>query len=273
MEVIYSKKYPRTVVEKLAFSGFAHAIQTMLDGGSFAILSAHYGRDNLTPEGKIRNDNKAHELHELLRQFRVGFFKTKGAWKDDNIQTSDEMKKYIPEDSVFISPIRYLDAQTIAALYNQDGFIWGENGSYGIYQKNNKGVWKAGIFGLVKEHFRQIPPPADVYTEIKGRQFTFDPEQPNRAKALREELEKRKNQNKLGLPPIGVPPTGIPPKTASLKEIESTYFFYSIDKELECKYINHKFGVQSESEWQTPHGSLLECYFPIYGKVEFDFSE
>ena len=114
----------------------------------------------------------------MLRKFEIGYIRLKGIWKNQ------EVDKYLTEKSVFIPGAREEDIQAIADLFNQDSYVFGQNGFFTIKKTDGSATY---LSGKIKDYIRQTS--VDELKEItdhpdrsslpgasilKGRGFVFD---------------------------------------------------------------------------------------------------
>jgi len=137
---------------------------------SFAILTAFRGglskRDNIKRNKQLQSD---------VRSLGYGFFKVKGYWQecqDPEIEYSecpDDLKVPVVEESLFVPNISQKEAVKLAKKYDQDGIVYQgkeTNDKVEIVSKTGSSLAKLGKFSPNKI--------ARGYTQIKGRNFTFE---------------------------------------------------------------------------------------------------
>ena len=249
-------------LETITAAGFGRLVQH-IRSGPFAIVSAYQDSQKLRPEGLQYNKEQDVQLRDLLRTYGVGFIKIDGAW------LNQELNKYLSEDSVLVPGISYNDAQALASLFDQEGFVWGNDGQYGVYETSSG---KTYISGRVDEDFRQLSDEQDPgfgYSEYKGRRWQLDPEQPERADRLRQELEQGKQQ----YPAEQLPRVASRLKTSQVegkwkKEFATGLKLAEAPGHFLFGYVSQpKFlpahGVWREQHVGVPNGDLLSVYLPL----------
>jgi hypothetical protein len=243
-----SSIYP-PVLQRFASAGLARLWNHMFER-PFAILSAHQGTDNLTEEGRVKNNTRQDDLKELLGQYQIGFIEMKGAWKNDAIQ------RYIPEDSLFIVGIDKTTTKQLAEKMGQQAFIWGNNGQF-VVEDTQSGA--AFLHGNVADNFHiltqdeiqlleekskneNLPP---GYSAIKGKKWVFDPDTKKRLKVLREQMDKPQEVDKM----------------ASSSTYGEMGFFYMLKES--CKYMRTSGILDNKMVGDSPSKSLLNAYIPL----------
>lgn len=128
---------------------------------SFGILSA--SRYTLSAE---ENMKRTKHLKEEIREMGYGFIPANGVWEGSS------------EASVFIPLISLKDIQKLSAMFDQDTFIWGDNGEYREIETVGGHVRQTG---KSKERFHFLgkgddADEAQAFTEMKGNRWTLAPE-------------------------------------------------------------------------------------------------
>lgn len=218
IKVINYKIYPRRTSDRIASAGLSDAVKHMLDR-EFAIFTSSRGEFS-----RKENETRLHELKRTLRGLNYGFINTYGAWKEEDID--DRIKTVLTEDSIFVPKISEQETLDLCKRYEQEAYIYGNNGTYWI-----KGVdGKTYGSGPVREHFRQVTPEndAETFTGFKKdpRKFTLD-----------------RNRSKE--------------KTASQPD---EYYFFSIAGN--PKYVTNRFGINHMSD-PYPDAELCDAWFPL----------
>ena len=113
-------------LDNLIAAGFGRMVQH-LRSGPFAIISAEADGQKGTPEGHKINKDRSQQLRELLRTYGLGFVQVDGSW------ASGEVGEYLSEKSVLIPKMSFKDATAVSQQFQQEAFVWGENGTYGVY--------------------------------------------------------------------------------------------------------------------------------------------
>ena len=172
----------------LLASGLPRVVQHMIGQGRFAIISAHNTPANaeyqVQGKGRVHPENRERMAHlkDILKEKGIGFIQMQGAW------ANDELARFIEEDSLFVPGIDENTARRIAQVFNQDSYIFGENGHYWIKATESGDVYQEGD---TKEHFRlfgEEDEPEFGYSRIKNRDWILDQKQPERMHGLREEI-------------------------------------------------------------------------------------
>lgn len=196
MKIIRSKTYEEAevrfeslplVLKRLAAVGLSRMWQQMLKN-SFGIVSAYKGVDTFSPEGKAKNQQRDEQLRDLLRHFDVGFVQMDGFWTDEAIQ------KVTGEKSLFIAGADESTIKAVAELYDQDSYVYGNNGEFVIRPTKGGPDYMSG---RVADYIRQVNPSDQVpanYSETKGRKWTFDQSKGEAAQKMRDQIEQTKRQ-------------------------------------------------------------------------------
>ena len=125
-----------------------------LDEGPFAIVSAERG--TMTPE---ENEQRTQDLKTRIRDLGFGFIPAIGMWEGAE------------ENSLFIPDIPRDAAQGLSSMFDQDAFIWGDEGTYSVISTLGGNVYDSGT---VKDRFHYLGKEevdAPAYTEVKQRRF------------------------------------------------------------------------------------------------------
>jgi hypothetical protein len=254
-----SSNYPE-IITRLASAGLVKLWNHMLNG-PFAIISAHNGKDNITEEGRAKNNERQGKLKQEIANAGFGFFDMKGVWENS------ELSKYIPEKSLFVIGIDESATHELANLYQQEAYIWGDMGSF-IVRETKTG--NALVQGNVKDCFRQLTP-QDLkeieqrqegrpfgYSEIQGRKWILDRDAKTKAQQKKKDLEQRKKEDT----DIGV---GVE-KKASFDIVYPTGFFYSFEHPV--KYLARWYGVirYEDTAEDVPARQSLSAYIPLIEK-------
>jgi hypothetical protein len=157
--------------ERLAGAGLSRLLHHMVSG-PFAVMSAHRGTGD-TPESRAENNRRQKELKRHLRDKGYGFIETHGAWKED----AD--LPFVREHSVFIPNIGEADAHELGAIFDQQAVLVGDDGRARVNFLD--GETPPMDLGHIRDSLHIVQPgdSPDVYTEIGGKQFMFDPSKPS----------------------------------------------------------------------------------------------
>lgn len=181
MKTIKTASYKETII-KIA-SGLSRVLDHMNSGGSFGIVSAMDDSLKTNIKGISENNKRDRLMKQMLRRFDIGFVRLKGLWKNS------EAQKYLAEKSVFIPYAREEDVRTIAELFNQDSYVFGQNGKFYIKKTDGSTTY---MEGKIKDYLRQLSTeevrditdsspvsslPGASFT--KGRGFVFDSDKKN----------------------------------------------------------------------------------------------
>lgn len=156
------------IIERLAAAGLSRLLSHM-QSGSFAILSASRGQ--YSPQ---ENKGRTKSLQEFLHEHHLGFVQTAGVWPDDR-ETNPQLRKMLREDSLFIPGVSKNLAQELAAKYDQESYIWGENGTYAIIQTATGDVYQSG--NVIDDLKIIEPEELQPSTNVRNKRFTWMPEQ------------------------------------------------------------------------------------------------
>lgn len=183
MKIISSFHYNNIIAKEA--SGLSSVIRHMIDGGSFGIVSAASDSLKLTPEGISENNRRDRLMKMMLRKFEIGYIRLKGIWKNQ------EVDRYLTEKSVFIPYAKEEDVQAIADLFDQDSYVFGQNGFFTIKKTDGSATY---LSGKIKNYLRQTS--KDEIKDItenssrsslpgasisKGRGFVFDDSKINKS--------------------------------------------------------------------------------------------
>lgn len=261
MKLIHTENYDQAgspLLKKIAASGLSRIWQQMMGSGSFGIVSAYDAHDEITDEGRVRNREKDQALRDVLRHFNAGFVRMKGLWRDQSLN------KLIPEDSLFIPGAREQDVKAIAEIFNQHGYVYGNNGHFVIKSTDGKETW---MEGEVADYLRQVPP-GEVssiesgqkpeiagFSSIKGRNWMLDPQHAEHVQQAREELQRAKS----------LPQEDVRQVAASVSQLRlvgrESHCFYAFEKPL--KYVSRLSGIKSNDTVESPTGRSLEAFLPL----------
>lgn len=133
-----------------------------ITSGEFGIMSAFRPQYSLGG-----NRERTAKLKEMIREMGYGFVQASGVWKDAS------------EDSLFIPGISKEDIQKLSTEFQQEAFIWGDGENYYVIATDTGAVLDSGN---PKNQFHFLgtgeeADPADAYTEMKGRRWTFSPQE------------------------------------------------------------------------------------------------
>lgn len=245
----YSNPDNPPVMRKIFAAGLGRVVQHMLNDGQWGIVSAHSTPLNkeyqMSGQGTTHPENKqsSAELKDFLRQEGIGFIQMSGAWVDE------EIEKFITEESLLIPNVTDNFLQKIAQKYNQDSYIFGQQGKYFI---KNTQTGKIELGGNVKDHFRQFSgvdnKPEFGYSEIKGRQWMLDKNTPYRAEQLSKEINEQDEEIAISKLKLQV-----------TKIAKSSNAFIAWKKRL--KYVGWE-GLMRDDD-NLPPGSSLAAYLPL----------
>ena len=238
--------------ECLIASGLGRMVDHMLTAGSWGIVSSHNSDKNeqwqLEGKGKFHPDNKKshQELKRILQERGVGYIKAKGAWAI----TNKDIENFIYEESLFIPQVQESFIQALAKRYNQEAYIYGENGKWAI-KNTETGNTIQGLSGDVREDFMQWTPEKgtpDMYTEVGGRQWKFNPSSEPQQDEVLEDLGGDRSQEKI----------------ASFNIIRDYgTVFYAIDP---CAYYSSQYGFVEYAK--AGDLGLSKVFLPVYNKTQ-----
>jgi hypothetical protein len=140
-----------------------------MKNGPYGILSGHQGVED-NDEHKALNNERTKRLKQRVRDLGHGFVNVSGAWKYND----DTMSRYIPEKSLFIPGADQQTLQDLAKEFNQEAYLSGSNGSFGVRNTHTNDPY---LEGTIDDYLHVVRPGEEPYatTGIKGKQFTFQP--------------------------------------------------------------------------------------------------
>jgi len=242
-------------------SGMSRTVGHMLNSGSWGIISAHDTQANIKhikdeEAGKYPEINVArtNTLKQSLRDNGFGFIAVDGGWVDQD----SGLKDYIKEQSFLIPGISEELLKKLSDVYNQYGYIFGENGSYRLMGRDktqnpetSQVEWSNFVpwqTGLVTDDFAQWTEDASPYgySETKGRRWILNQPSETQEEEMSETLD------------------GETQKVASIhiKRDYGTVFFQTKP----WRYMSGRYGLKQASEVQPT--SLLTIYLPVYNKTK-----
>ena len=234
----------------LIASGLGRMVDHMLTAESWGIVSSHDSKKNdewqEAGKGKFHPDNrKAHQELKLILQNRgIGYIKAKGAWA-----TNEDIENFIYEESLFIPQVRESFIRALAKKYNQEAYIYGENGKWAL-KDTVTGDIKYDLSGDVRDDFMQWTPDKgtpDMYTEIGGRQWKFNPSSDPQQDEVLDDLGEDRVQEKIASFNI-------------LRDYGTV--FYATDP---CVYYSSQYGFV-DAEKVSKFGSN-QVFLPVYNKT------
>ena len=151
-----------------AESGFSRVLRHLKNKtnvGCIAIISASRGWGDKA--NKAANMARTRALAQDLRALKIGFIPTKGGWIEN--KGTPEEKVVRGEPGFAAGGLSFDDAKALAKKYNQDGFIWANDGeNFRAYDKDGNvlswGQWQRITYDVAN---------LEAWTEIKGRKFAF----------------------------------------------------------------------------------------------------
>jgi hypothetical protein len=148
--------------ENIVASSMSRIFRQFADGGSFAAITAFTGSGDVE-----ENMPYLVNLGKDLNLLGLGFIPVKGYFNDRNLN------KIYDEPSFWVPNISLQQADILANKYNQDSYIWGENGVFGLYYTGNLVPATTGDKFSV-DFDAELD---DAYSEYKKRKFRLTNEQ------------------------------------------------------------------------------------------------
>ena len=214
-------------------AGLSRQVQHLKDE-VFGIVSA--SRFNLTPE---QNEQRTQELRQKIRSIPLGFLPALGVWEGGG-----------EEDGLLIPGIKEADLQKLAAFYQQDSYIYGENGHFKIVKTTDGTILDEGS---VDDRWHNIgkaddeEKPKGDYTEIDGHRWQF------RRKPQNVEEENvvafTSGKHKWSL-------------VAKLDDTKGQPYFFLLDPSV--KYYSPRSGIASHDGGKTAKLNFPVEYFSAY---------
>lgn len=128
------------------------------DGKGIAIFTSQNPGKELSPK---ENKQIFNELKDKLQSKRYTFFEQIGMYGGF-------------EKSLVVIDISKRDARKFSDTYNQDSFIWGDDGEYWMIRGNSEAkLTKIDVSGNPKDQIE------DMFSQVKGRKYQMDFEFPS----------------------------------------------------------------------------------------------
>jgi hypothetical protein len=251
----YSNPDNPPAIRKIFAAGLGRVVQHMISDGQWGIVSAHSTPLNkdvqMSGQGTTHPENKQRgaELKDFLREKGIGFIQMSGAWVDE------EVEKFIKEESLLLPNVDDAFVQAIAQKYNQDSYIFGQNGKFFLKNTETGNIEKGGN---VKDHFRQfsgVDTPAFGYSETNGRQWILDKKLPSRSNQVVEEI-KEPEQNEQNEQAI-FSKSKLKLRLAKVAKSPDALIVWT----KRPKYLGWE-GIMKDDD-ETPPGSSLLAFLPL----------